>query len=108
MNTPLDLMFWAVRDTKKGSDMYGSCEVCKHDTSRVYFAEKQRVWRHSDGHHYLSPVGGGTYGHMDCLISAHGKLWDMEQFKRDGKSARLVSDDQLTVLTRALIGKEST
>lgn len=101
MNTPLDLMFWAARDTRRGSDMYGKCEVCECEATKIYFAEMQRVWRHSSGKHYLSPVGGGTYGHMDCLIKAHGDLVGLEQFVREGKIARLVSDAQLKSLQAA-------
>lgn len=45
MGQPTEYTVYTVRNTRRGSDYYGACEVC-----------------------------GGTYGHMDCLIGRFGNL----------------------------------
>ena len=61
-----------LRATGRGSDYFGSCECCKKPVSEVFVMERRRVFRRSDNSTYDSPVGGGLYGHKDCLIKAFG------------------------------------
>ena len=61
-----------LRSTGRGSDYFGACECCKKPVSEAFVMERRRVFRRSDNSTYDSPVGGGLYGHKDCLIKAFG------------------------------------
>jgi len=45
-----------IKNTGRGFDRFGACEVCK---------------KRCDNHYYQSgsPTGGGLFGHADCLKS---------------------------------------
>lgn len=100
MGMPTDIFVTTVRDTGKSSEYFGLCEVCKTHTSKVQIAQRNRVWTRDDGQHYLAPVGGGTYGHMDCLIASYGMLTSATSFPRDGVGPRLVFDGEFAILAK--------
>lgn len=61
-----------LRTTGRGSDFYGVCEICKKNASEVFVMEKRRIFRTNQNKIQTSPIGGGMYGHKDCLISRFG------------------------------------
>ena len=100
MNTPTEVFVNTIRDTTHGSDWYGLCEVCKQDVSRTSHLQKQRVWVKESGIRYLSPVGGGAYGHAGCLLTVFGDALAKSQFPRvDGLPT--VTDEQFAAIDAA-------
>jgi hypothetical protein len=93
MNTPHNLFVQTIKQTGHGSDWYGLCEVCKTHASSIDKLQKHRVWQKQSGEIYLSPIGGGAYGHAGCLIKTFGDALAESQFERkDG--LRTVSEEQ--------------
>jgi hypothetical protein len=62
-----------MRGTGRGSDYFGACELCGKGCSEVHATQNVREYRRENGQLYYSPMGGGTYGHSDCLIARFGQ-----------------------------------
>ncbi|ACK80541.1 hypothetical protein RU820_05360 [Acidithiobacillus ferrooxidans] len=84
MSKPTELTVHTVRSTKRGSDHYGSCEVCGNECSEHFVATNRRVSVRDDGQHILDGGTSGTYGHMHCLIQRFGNLVAQDSLQRDG------------------------
>ncbi len=88
MGTPTGVNVHTVRSTGRGSDHYGTCEVCGNECSEHFVATYRRVWmRERDGakQYYMDGgISGGTYGHMYCLIQRFGNLVSQDSLQRDG------------------------
>lgn len=85
MSRPTELTVRTVRNTKRGSDHYGLCEVCGNECSEHIVATNRRVWVRANGQHILDGgISGGTYGHMHCLIQRFGNLVSQDSLQRDG------------------------
>ena len=99
MNTPLKIYTNTVRTLEGGSAMYGECEICDCNCPVIYCAQKHQVWQRPDGSMYLNPVGGGAYGHTDCLISVFGTLRSHADFPLGlGNTPRPVTQAQFDQL----------
>ena len=72
MGTPTGNTIRQLRSTGHGSDHYGGCERCGKHMSECFVSQLQREYKRDDGTLYYSPVGGGTYGHKDCLENTSG------------------------------------
>ena len=81
MNTPTKVFTRLINDTGHGTDWYGLCEVCKQSVPTTSKLQTHRVWIKSDGTKYLSPIGGGAYGHAGCLIATFGDALAASQFE---------------------------
>lgn len=84
MGTPTNLYVMTVRSTRRGSDHYGTCELCGEQCSEHFVATYRRVYVREDGRHYLSAASGGTYGHLSCLKNQYGDLVSEDKLERDG------------------------
>ena len=73
-----------IHGTGRGSDYFGSCEVCGKPCSEVFAHQNHRVYEREDGLRYLSPLAGGTYGHNDCLRDKYGDAVDKATLARAG------------------------
>lgn len=62
-----------LRSTGIGSSFYGHCELCGKNVSEMFVMQQKMVWMRSDGVIYESPVGGGSYGHRECLVGKFGE-----------------------------------
>jgi hypothetical protein len=89
-----------IRQTGRGSDWYGVCEVCKTPASSIDCLQKHRVWQKQTGGMHLSQVGAGAYGHAGCLIKAFGDALADSQFVRVNK-LKTVSPEQFHQLVKA-------
>jgi hypothetical protein len=99
-NKPTDLFVQTIRPTGRGSDWYGTCEVCKTHASSIEQLQRHRVWQKQTGEMYLSSVGAGAYGHAGCLIKAFGDALADSQFVRVDR-LKTVSPEQFQQLTKA-------
>ncbi|MCL4526529.1 MAG: hypothetical protein M1492_08695 [Gammaproteobacteria bacterium] len=104
MGTPTGVTVHTVRNTRRGSDYYGDCEMCGKECSEHFVAAKRHVWVRDNGQHILDHGSGGTYGHLDCLTKRFGDLVSQETLERDGR-AFLIPEavfDDLQSKTRTL------
>ena len=85
MGTPTGVTVHTVRNTRRGSDYYGSCELCGKECSEHFVAAKRQIWVRDNGQHYCDHGSGGTYGHLDCLTKQFGGLVNQETLQRDGR-----------------------
>ena len=76
---------WTVRNTHRGSDHYGACEICGKPCSEHFVAANSRIWVRDNGQHYMGFGDGGVYGHLDCLTKKFGNLISQETLQRDGR-----------------------
>ena len=68
MGTATGNLVHRMRTTGHGSDYYGPCDQCGKHVSETYVYQWHREWARPDGTIYLSPLGGGAYGHRECLL----------------------------------------
>ena len=72
-----------LRSTGMGSSFYGPCELCRKNVSEMFVMQLKMLLMRNDGVMYESPVGGGTYGHRECLIGKFGEP-EIERAGGDG------------------------
>ena len=61
-----------LRSTGRGSDLYGNCDQCGKHMSECFVSQVRREYVRDDGGTYYAPVGGGAYGHKECLERCFG------------------------------------
>ena len=61
-----------LRSTGRGSDHYGGCDQCGKHMSECFVSQVKREYRRDDGTLYYGSVGGGAYGHRECLEKYFG------------------------------------
>lgn len=86
MGTATNEIVQTIHSTGRGSDYFGACACCgKRDGADVHVHQHHRVYVREDGLRYLSPLGGGSYGHVACLIAKYGKAIDKRSLVRAGR-----------------------
>lgn len=70
MGTATGRFITELRSTMRGSEHYGACELCGKHMAECFVAQPKREYRRVDGALYYAPVGGGAYGHADCLTNS--------------------------------------
>lgn len=61
-----------IRSTGRGSDHFGGCDQCSRPMSECFVSQAHAEYKRTDGEIYYSPLGGGAYGHKDCLEKYFG------------------------------------
>ena len=61
-----------LRGTGRGSDYYGGCDQCGKNMSECFVSQAKREYRRDNGELYYAPIGGGAYGHKECLEKYFG------------------------------------
>jgi hypothetical protein len=56
-----------LKGTGRGSDHYGKCDQCGKPMSECFTAKTYREYRRESGELYYGTLGGGAYGHEQCL-----------------------------------------
>lgn len=86
MGTATSKILKTIHATGRGTDYFGACECCgRSDGAEVHVLQRHRVYVRLDGLRYLSPLGGGAYGHAQCLTSKFGEALDKRALARAGK-----------------------
>ena len=85
MGKPTGNTIRQLRSTGRGSDHYGMCDQCGKHMGECFVSQAKREFRRDDGTLYYSAMGGGAYGHKDCLekyfgphIEEHNAVLGME------------------------------
>jgi hypothetical protein len=97
MGKPTKMTVWTVRQTGRGSDHYGACELCGKSCSEHFVAMENKIYVRENGQHYLSG-GVGYYGHLDCLTTRFGSLLDEKRLPRDANITRLPEEEVFKLL----------
>lgn len=56
-----------LRPALRPGDQLGPCEECGKSMGQAFVAQSHREYKRANGELYLSPIGGGLYGHAECL-----------------------------------------
>lgn len=67
MGTATGKFIKELHSTGRGSDLYGGCDQCGKHMAECFVAQSKREYRRENGELYYAPLGGGAYGHADCL-----------------------------------------
>lgn len=73
MGTPTGNTVRQIRSTGRGSDYYGGCDQCGKHMSETFVSQVKREYVRDNGEIYLCSIGGGAYGHKECLEKQFGQ-----------------------------------
>lgn len=89
MGTPTSKVISTIRNTGRGSDYLGLCEICGKHAPEIFVGQRARIYVKDDVF-YVSPTGGGLYGHESCINGVHGVAMGGSTLSREGRLLTIV------------------
>lgn len=84
---------------------FGACDVCGKPVSETFVGNTYPVYKKDaqDVYYLGGPVGGGTYGHENCIKSGYPNAIDESGLSRDGNLKVLPMTDIREVMAVGLV-----